>query len=866
MAGIALAGVSLAVMSQAAFAQGADTQRKAPTASTSRDSTARSTANRSSVRLAIPKGSLEAGLVAFTEQTGVKLVYPTELTASLETQGIDGDFSPIDALTRLLDGTGLTHRRAGASTITLVNPRYVQLGRDSRGALTLDELHVQGHGQDGAGRVARDASPAPTAGLPPPSGTVGQPPPPYAGGQVATGARLGLLGNRSVLKAPFSVTSFTEKLIRNQEGRTVSDIVTNDPSVRADAPFFSDRDSYFIRGFSVTNVDTAFDGLFYLANPRRMQLDGIERIEVLKGPTALLTGGVGRVGGTINLIPKRAYDEPLTRITTTYFSRGNVGTHLDLGRRFGEQKEWGVRFNGAYRAGNTALDNHALEVGNATLGLDYRGERFRASLDMTHQKQNVTAPASLFSAVAPGITIPRAPNGRINTASRFEYNDSVYDMIAGRMEYDVLPETTIYIAGGVSRFREDSLSSYFTITSPNGDATNSYAIAPTAIEGYTGDVGFRSRFDTGFIGHFLTVSAVEANNKIFRNGFFPPAFPTVQTNIYDPVYPAFGSIPNFFPRASQQPLQADGTYRSVGISDTLSLADDRFLLTLGGRFQEVVSKAFVTRPVPTQGDQSYGYAEGRFSPAIALAVRPLDNLTLYGNYIEALLEGPTAPGAGVSNPGEVFAPIVSKQKEVGFKYDFGTVALTTGLFEIELPNAFATATAVPGMARFELNGLQRNRGLEINVFGEPFEGVRLLGGVTFLDAKLVNAALVDTDGDRVGDTSVNGNKVPGVPDTVFTLYGEYDLPPWMAPGLTLTGRAVYTSSVFYDQLNRQPISDWTRFDAGVRYAFEGYAGKPVVLRATVQNLFDEAYYASAARGFLGVGAPRTFIVSASVDF
>ncbi|GMA74577.1 hypothetical protein GCM10025880_09940 [Methylorubrum aminovorans] len=105
-----------------------------------------------------------------------------------------------------------------------------------------------------------------------------------------------------------------------------------------------------------------------------------------------------------------------------------------------------------------------------------------------------------------------------------------------------------------------------------------------------------------------------------------------------------------------------------------------------------------------------------------------------------------------------------------------------------------------------------------------------------------------------------------MPDTAFNLYAEYDLPPWLAPGLTLTGRAIYTSSMFYDQANTQSVPDWTRFDAGLRYTTEGVNGKPVVFRALVQNLLDDSYWASAARGFLAVGAPRTFIVSASVDF
>ena len=700
--------------------------------------------------------------------------------------------------------------------------------------LRLDELTVVGTGRA------------------PPGGTIGQPPVPYAGGQVATGARLGLLGNRSVLSTPFNVTGFTEKLIRDQQARSIADVVQNDASVRNDAPPFSERDSFFIRGFSVVSLDTAFDGLFYINNARRSQLEGIERVEILKGPSALLGGGLSRVGGTINLIPKRAYDEPLARLTTTYFSDAQVGTHLDLGRRFGQAKEWGVRVNGAYRNGATPLDKNAIEVSNVTLGLDYRGDRFRASLDLAHSRQNITAPTSLFNSAAANVVIPRAPNARRNTASSLEYNDSEYGMAAGRVEYDLLPETTLYAAGGISRYREDSLSSFYQITNSSGQATNTLAIAPTELQGLTGEVGLRSGFQTGFVGHQFTVSAVEATNKNFSRGFFPPTLPSFQTNIYNPVHLPFGSVATFgIPRASRQPLFTEVNLRSVAVADTLSLGGDRVLLTLGGRYQDIVLNSYNTRPNAIQGTRASNYEAGRFSPAIGLVVRPFDNLSFYGNYIEGLTEGPTAPAQAV-NASEVFAPVVNRQKEVGAKYDFGTVAVTASLFEIEQPNAFTD----PATRRFSVSGLQRNRGAELSVFGEPIPGVRLLGGVTFIDAQLVSTAGGQFD----------GNAAPGVPTTLFNLYGEYDLPPWLAPGLTLTGRAIHTSGQFYNQANTQSVPDWTRFDAGLRYAFLGYGGKPVVLRAVVENLFDENYYVSAARGFLAVGAPRTVILSASVDF
>jgi len=789
-----------------------------------------------SAAIDIPAQALSSALIAFSRQTRIEIFVPSSLAAGKRSGTVSGAQSPEAALQRLLAGTGLTYRFTGARSIAVeAVPRAGRVGAAPAGAIALSEVLVEGPR---------------SAGLPPPTGTVGQPPVPYAGGQVGTGTRIGLLGNRSVLTTPFNVTGYTAKLIQDQQARSLADVVQNDPSVRNDAPPFSERDSFFIRGFSVVNLDTAFDGLAYIANPRRSVVEGIERVEILKGPTALLNGGVSRIGGTINLIPKRAFDEPLTRVTTTYLSDAQLWTHLDLGRRFGASKEWGVRFNGSYRKGDTPLDKNAIEVGNASLGLDYRGDRFRASLDLAHSTQNVTAPTALFNAAAANIPIPRAPNGRRNTSSSLEYNDSRYNMAAGRVEFDLTPDTTLYAAAGASRYREDFLSSSYQITNLDGRATNSLAIMPLELQGYSGEVGLRSKFQTGFIDHQLNISASQSINENYSRGFFPPALPTFQTNIYAPVHLPRDSVNTFgFPRSSRQPLFTSLMLRSVAIADTLSVAGDRIQVTLGGRYQDIALKSYVTRPVATQGMLASTYKEGRFSPAIAAVVRPTDKLSIYANYIEGLTEGPSAPATAI-NSSEVFAPVVNKQTEVGVKYDFGTVGFTASLFEIRQPNAYTD----PATNRFSVSGLQVNRGAELTVFGEPFEGVRLLGGVTFMDAELA-----DTAGARF-----NGKTAPGIPTTAINLYGEYDL-PWVR-GLTFTGRMIYTSKMFYDQANTQSVPDWTRFDLGLRYAFTGPAGKPVVLRAAIENLFDRTYWASAARGFLAVGAPRTFVVSAQVDF
>ncbi|KQT86357.1 TonB-dependent receptor [Aurantimonas sp. Leaf443] len=685
----------------------------------------------------------------------------------------------------------------------------------------------------------------------PATGTVGEPPAPYAGGQVATGARLGALGNRSTLETPFNVTSFTDTLLRNQQARTLADAVLNDPSVRNDAPAFSERDAFFIRGFSVVNLDTAFDGLFYIANPRRSFLDGIERVEILKGPSALVNGGLGRVGGTINLVPKRAGDEPLTRLTTGFASDSQVSPQFDFGRRYGPSGEWGIRANGSYRAGDTTLDRNDIEIGAGALGLDYRGDRLRASLDLTHSDQKIDAPTSLFNGAAPGIAIPRAPDGSVNTANSFEYIDSDHTMGAGRVEYDILENTTLYAAGGASRYREDFLTSSYLIEDAAGNATATLAIQPQQIEGKTGEAGLRSQFETGFVGHQLSLSVSVAQNENFRGGFARLSLPRFATNIYDPSFLPESRIPSFdFPLASGRPLFADLLLKSYAVSDTLSFAQDRIQVTLGGRYQDIRSRGFSTVPGPTLGDQTYDYEEARFSPAVGTVVRLTDRLSVYGNYVEALTEGPTAPATAL-NASEVFAPIVSRQKEVGVKYDFGNFGLTTALFEIEQPSAFTDPTT----RLFAVDGLQSNRGVEFSLYGEPLEGVRLLGGVTFLDADLETTA-----GGRF-----DGNTVPGVAGTAINLYGEYDV-TWLAPGLTLTGRMVHTGSTYYDQANTQKVDDWTRFDTGLRYAFTGPYAKPVEVVATIENVLDEAYWASSARGFLAAGAGRTFRISTSVEF
>src|SRR5690349_9994723 len=70
----------------------------------------------------------------------------------------------------------------------------------------------------------------------------------FAGGQVARGARLGMLGNKDVMDTPFSVTSYTAKTMADLQTVTVADALERDPSVRSTGQTGGIVDSFFIRG------------------------------------------------------------------------------------------------------------------------------------------------------------------------------------------------------------------------------------------------------------------------------------------------------------------------------------------------------------------------------------------------------------------------------------------------------------------------------------------------------------------------------------------------------------------------------------------------------------------------------------------
>ena len=118
----------------------------------------------------------------------------------------------------------------------------------------------------------------------------------YAGGQVARGGRLGLLGNVDIMDTPFNTLNFTQAVIQDQQARSVADVLQNDPSVRVARGFGNYQELYVIRGFPVNSDDLAYNGLFGLLPRQFVASELLERVEVLRGANSFINGAAtGRI-------------------------------------------------------------------------------------------------------------------------------------------------------------------------------------------------------------------------------------------------------------------------------------------------------------------------------------------------------------------------------------------------------------------------------------------------------------------------------------------------------------------------------------------------------------------------------------------
>jgi len=671
---------------------------------------------------------------------------------------------------------------------------------------------------------------------------LGEAPESMAGGQIGSGARMGILGNTSIMDTPFSVTSYTAQTIENTQARSIADVATMDPSVRMGTARSNLNEDLTIRGFNVPTADFAFNGMFGLAPYWRAPVETLERVEIIKGPSAALFGMTpgGSVGGVVNLVPKRATDEPITRLTAGVMSNSVFGVHADIGRRFGPDNAFGIRVNAMARDGDTAIKDQSVRDSLGSVALDYRGESLRASLDLLWQKEHIDNVVRQFQ-VGPDLTaIPVAPSSK-NPYPGLGWSDGRNGSGVFKIEYDLTDAITAYAGYGQRKLNWDAIAANPVLLNEQGDYSYFGGWQRMTVDSKSTEAGLRSTFSTGPVNHNVVLGYTKLDQDS-RLGFYT-GYPGGMSNIYSgDVFdtPSTSGIDNPLRRYQSTKLT------SYALADTMSFMQDRLQLSLGVRRQQVEGQNYDFTTGEPSGPRYDKRATTPFA-GVVFKVRP--DLSLYASYVEGLSQGDTAPtSAAITNPGETLPPFKSKQKEIGVKYNPSENTLATlSLFELKRPSSGISGDT------FGVFGEQRNRGLEATFASEVTRGVRLMGGVSYIDGVITKAVSPDLE----------DNKAIGVPDWQFNLGAEWDTP--FVPGLTLTGRVIYTDRTYVDAANSLSIPSWTRVDVGARYETK-VSGKPVTVRLNIENLFNRDYWGTATAGYLYVGSPRTYMLSTSIAF
>ena len=769
----------------------------------------------------IAAGPLEDALSRFGRAANITLSFVPELTAGLHSKGLQGSHSVDNGLARLLAGSGLEAVRQpnGSYLLHRAQPRAVQADA------TLQAIDVH---------AASDRL-LPVA----------------AGGQVATGGRLGVLGNVSMMDAPFNQISYTSELMANQQVRGLMDVLENNPSVRNSAPIDGEADIIMMRGFEMFGREIMVNGIAGLADNRGGMIEAVDRVEVLQGPSAMLNGVSpwgSSLGGSINYILKRAEDTPTAQITGSFASESQLGAHLDLGRRFGADKQYGVRVNTVYKNGDGAIDRTANRQAFTAVALDYRGGRLRLTADATYQEKELHGGLAALR-IGSSVPIPPAPRAANNYKQPWEVYESDNRSLQLGMEYDITPDWVFSASHGQSLNDETYLQAVSSISNVNGNLSGSVFWIPGRSTNKGTNISLRGRLITGPVKHTLVAGFGDVTA---RRGQATLAVGTAAaSNLYNPIVQ---------PYRDGQGLSTDvdmlNRYnaKSTVLTDTMGLFDDRVIVMVGARNQAIGTRFFSRDATtglltPTRDKNS-----NKISPAAGLVVKFGGNLSVYGNYIESLLPGPV-PSTYYQNSLQTYDPYPSKQYEAGMKYEINKLTVTGSIYQITLQNGveLPSNNADPRPI-FALDGEQRNRGFELNTMGEAVRGVRLLGGYSYIDARLV----------RTQDGLTDGRRARGVPKHNLNLGSEWDLP--FLAGATVTGRMVTTDRMFIDTNNTRVRStpSWTRFDLGARYATK-INGHDTTFRLNVDNVANRNYWASASRGVLVVGAPRSVRLSVSTD-
>ena len=684
-------------------------------------------------------------------------------------------------------------------------------------------------------------------------------------GDLRDRVNLGVLGKANAFTAPITVVNYDEQALNNTEARTLVDAVAKkDASVWQFGGESNTLTGLYFRGYQLDARQFSVNGLAGMYGTQGTASVQVGSAQLIKGASTAVNGmdPEGAVSGSVNIETKKAADEGNRKIGLGWFSNNRAQGTFDLGQRFGENKEFGVRANGKLRHGDTPRHGYSEDNKEFALNADYRGEKVRVAFDSIYAKRKTNGGRARMQDIqnANGRLFD-APEGKVNLAPSWQAQNTRGQTNMLTFEWDAFENAQITGGIGYNNARYYGNFASPTVTSSGLTYNSGRArLTDQRFKTLSMNLTARGEFETGPVSHNWSTAFDRIDRKRTtyqgarqtRSSVIDPSIdiPTQLAKLDSNLGSAWNTTPS---------LDTVIKVNSLAVSDTLGFADNKYRLTLGGRFQAVEQKNKLNG---RKADAS------RFSPMLMAAWVPQPDLVVYGNYMEDL----EPSDIRTDDDGHVTMadPRVSRQFEVGVRKNWGDFVTTLNAFQIKRPGYWRgnTTSGTDFAARKNAGlaysgseqGMERSRGIEFNTYANLLnKTLRPTFGLMYLQSTV-------KDYPNFADNLVNGVQVAN-PRVIAKAGVEWDTP--FAKGLTLNGNVSYFGKSYQDTQKKYAFPSYTLVDVGARYKTK--LGKnTLTVSSSVENLFNKNYWqvqrGQYDRSFAVVGMPRTYWLKAELDF
>ncbi|SHM29050.1 iron complex outermembrane recepter protein [Duganella sacchari] len=644
----------------------------------------------------------------------------------------------------------------------------------------------------------------------------------------------GALGRKSELDTPFSTKAVSSEEIEDRLATSISEVLKYDASVTAISPPISTHPATIqMRGLRLDDLNGyKINGLANINRGTEMPLEMFESVEALKGLTGYMYG-FGSPGGIVNYVSKRPTTSQSFSAAMGYQEGGAIKEHIDMGGRLGEEGDFGYRLNLLHEDGDLKQESGSIKRNAAGVNLEWRVTKDLAlTYDAIYQRRRSVGGTDII--IAPSFKVPSPIDGESKLNSIGAGSDVEYTLATTGIEYVLAPDWVLNASYRTSDSTRVYKKDQYYITANNGDYKDRVT---SELHGYHFDqvqATINGKFNTAGLVHEV-VFGVMSQNLVSTSSVVTPKTYIGTGNLYAPNIMSVANI-NY----------SGGTYKdeatrqeAVFASDTLKL-NDSWSVVAGARYTRYSDVAYSTK-----GAVTASYPANKTTPTVALMYQPAADTTLYASYVEALEQSASAPTSTL-NANQTFAPIKSKQSEVGVKTERSWWNATASLFSIKRGAQYTNAANV-----FVMDGETKYQGAEFNTVVQAAKNVSIEGGIMLLDATLENAA-----------QGYSGKRAVGAPRRQASVQATWRE---VLPGLALHVGSQYLGELPMDAANVNTLPAYTLFDAGFNYRHR-YFGKMLSVRANISNIANRKYWTYYQENYLNIGAPRTASVNVRVDF